>query len=282
VKTPPDQAAPKVIAFIGGGNMARALIQGLVKSGHPGERLRAAEPDAGRADMLRRDFGAQVDARAAAVVHGAAAVVLAVKPQQMAEALAGVSLDPGTAVISIAAGVRIAALRRALGDAVHYVRTMPNTPALLSQGITALYAPPSTPPAARALAESILAAAGETVWLEREEDLDAVTALSGSGPAYFFLVTEALREAGAKMGLSPQVAARLARQTFVGAAAMAAGDSDVAELRAQVTSKGGTTAAALAHFESANLRGIFCDALAAAQRRSRELGDALDVSTKVS
>lgn len=256
--------------------MARALLGGLIAQGHPAARLRAAEPDAARAADLRERFGIAVEGSAAQVVGGASAVVLAVKPQQMREALAGLTPGPGTLIVSIAAGVRLASLQRWLGPGLHYVRTMPNTPALLNQGITGLFAPDGTPPGARELAESILRAAGATVWLQREDEIDAVTALSGSGPAYYFLLTEVLREAGAALGLSPETAAQLARQTFIGAAAMAAGDTDVGELRRQVTSKGGTTEAAVAALESAGLRRIFADALSAAARRGRDLGDELE------
>lgn len=266
----------QTIAFIGGGNMAASLLGGLLAAGHPAARLKVAEPNAERAAWLREQFGIEVKPSAAEVIAGSQALVLAVKPQQMAQALTGLQADAGAVVVSVAAGVRLGRLQRQLGPQAHYVRTMPNTPALLRQGITGLYAPEGTPPAARAVAEAILATAGETVWLSREEELDAVTALSGSGPAYFFLLTEVLREAGTALGLAPEVAARLALHTFSGAAAMAAAGKDVTELRAQVTSKGGTTEAAVASLEAAGLRRLFADALAAAARRSQELGDLLD------
>lgn len=269
----------ETIAFIGGGNMAGALIGGLIRSGHASERLRVAEPDQTRARQLAREFGVRVAPGAAEIVAGCQAVVLAVKPQAMNEALRGLKFDAGSTVISIAAGVRLVTLQRALGGDVHYVRTMPNTPALIGCGITALYGPPGTPASARELAQTILATAGETVWLEREEELDAVTALSGSGPAYFFLLTEVLRDAGAALGLAPETAARLAVRTGIGAARMLdAADADVVKLRAQVTSKGGTTEAAVQHLESAGLRKIFQDALERAALRARELGDALDAA----
>lgn len=262
------------IAFIGGGNMAASLIGGLLAAGHPADALRVAEPLAARADWLRQTFGVQV-AAAESVVRGAAAVVLAVKPQQMREACTALQLDAGCVVVSIAAGVQLSSLRRWFGDAVHCVRTMPNTPSLLRAGITGLYAGPETPQAARDLAQTILATAGDCVWLGEEAQLDAVTALSGSGPAYYFLLTEVLREAGVRLGLAPDVAAKLARQTFVGAARMAEGDTDVVTLRANVTSKGGTTEAAVTHLEQAGIRTLFADALAAASHRSAELGAAL-------
>lgn len=261
-----------IIAFIGGGNMAASLIGGLLAAGRPADRLRVAEIGAGRRDWLAHEFGVSVSVQASDAVQGAAAVVLAVKPQQMREALAGVRLAPGTVVVSIAAGLRLDSLRRWCGEGLHYVRCMPNTPALLRAGITGLYAPAETPEPARRLASEILATAGDCVWLESEAQMDAVTAVSGSGPAYFFLLTEILRDAGVQLGLAPETAAQLARQTFIGAARMAAGDTDVTRLRAQVTSRGGTTEAAIHHLESAGLRQIFTQALAAAAQRGAELG----------
>ncbi len=265
------------IAFLGGGNMAAALIGGLLKTGWPAARLVVAEPVPARADWLRAEFGIVVHATGSALPAEADALVLAVKPQQMAMALAGLALKPGALVVSIAAGVRLATLQRLLGPELAYVRTMPNTPALLGAGITGLFAPEGTPPAARALAERLLAAAGTCVWVDTETQLDAVTALSGSGPAYFFLLVEALREAGTALGLKPEVAAQLAAQTCVGAARMV-GESgqDASLLRANVTSKGGTTEAAVQHLESAGLRAIFTAALQQADARAKALGDALD------
>jgi len=268
-----QNSTQKTIAFIGGGNMAGALIGGLIAAGHAPARLRAVEPDASRGQALRTQFGIAVETRAAAILTGADALVIAVKPQQVKAALQGLQPAAGTTVVSIAAGVQLASLRGLLGDALHYVRCMPNTPALLGQGISGLYTPASTPGPARQLAENILKAAGAVVWLEQEQDMDAVTALSGSGPAYFFLLTEVLMEAGIKLGLAPETAAQLARQTFVGAAAMAAKPgADVMQLRANVTSKGGTTEAAVQHLEAAGLRELFAEALSRAQRRGAELG----------
>ena len=264
------------IAFIGGGNMAAALIGGLLAGGCAPARIRVAEPGAERAVWLRKEFGVHVAGAGNQVGHGAAAIVLAVKPQQMRAALADLKPDEGTTIVSIAAGVRLATLKEALGARVHYVRSMPNTPALVRKGITGLYAPADTPEAARKLAERILQTAGATVWLASEAQMDAVTALSGSGPAYFFLLTEVLREAGEKLGLAPAVAAQLAQQTFVGSAAITAPDPDVRTLRAQVTSKGGTTEAAVAALEAAGIRNMFDQALAAAARRGAELGDQLE------
>ena len=265
------------IAFLGGGNMAAALIGGLLKTGWPAAQIVVAEPMAERADWLKASFNIAVQATGAELPGDADALVLAVKPQQMAAALSGLALKPGALVVSIAAGVRLATLQRLLGGQVSYVRTMPNTPALLGAGITGLFAPAGTSAEARTLAEQLLAAAGACVWVDEESQLDAVTALSGSGPAYFFLLVEALRDAGTALGLKPEVAGQLAAQTCVGAARMV-GESglDASALRANVTSKGGTTEAAVNHLESAGLRAIFVEALQAADARAKALGDALD------
>jgi pyrroline-5-carboxylate reductase len=267
------------IAFIGGGNMAASLIGGLLQAGHPRERLAVAEPLAERRAWLAQSFGLRVCETAGDATAGAELVVLAVKPQHMREALAGLKLATGCVVVSIAAGVQLASLAQWLGPDVWLVRTMPNTPALLGAGISGLYADASVPDAARALASYVLGAAGSCVWLESETQIDAVTAISGSGPAYFFLVTEAMREAGVQLGLSPDISAALALQTFIGAAKMADDGArrsiDIAQLRANVTSKGGTTEAALRHLENAGLRTIFADALRAAADRGRELGASL-------
>jgi pyrroline-5-carboxylate reductase len=251
------------------------LIGGLLAAGHPAARLRVSVRTPESAARLRQRFGVEAVTDNAAAVRGAGIVVLAVKPQLMAEALRGLRLDPGASVISVAAGVQVATLARWLGTAA-IVRTMPNTPALFGAGISGLYADAAVPAAVRAHAEYVLRAAGETCWVAREELIDAVTALSGCGPAYYFHLTEVLREAGTALGLDPAVAAQLALSTFTGAARMAReAGADVAVLRAQVTSKGGSTEAALASLEQADLSRIFREALAAADRRARERGEEL-------
>jgi pyrroline-5-carboxylate reductase len=265
----------ELIAFVGGGQMAGSLIGGLRAAGHDGARIRVAEPDAARAQWLQREFGVDVKPAARDIAAGAAALVLAVKPQVMQQALQGVRPAASTTVVSIAAGIRIAALRTWLGPDAPIVRGMPNTPALLRCGVTGLHAPAGTPAGSRALAERILAAVGQTCWLEDEALLDAVTALSGSGPAYYFLLTEALRDAGCALGLDAATAKLLAERTLIGAGRMAETGKDVAELRANVTSKGGTTEAAVAHLERHGLRQLFAGALKAAADRGRELGAAL-------
>jgi pyrroline-5-carboxylate reductase len=264
-----------LIAFIGGGNMAASLIGGLLAAGHPPARLRVSVRGAESAQRLRQRFGVDACTDNAQAMAGAEVVVLAVKPQLMAEALRGLKAAPGVSVISVAAGLRIATLAQMLGtEAV--VRSMPNTPALFGAGISGLYAGPDVPQSARQHAEYVLGSAGQICWVEREELIDAVTALSGCGPAYYFRLTEVLREAGAALGLDPEVAAKLALATFTGAARMAQdGGADVAELRRQVTSRGGATEAALAHLEAAGLDRIFREALAAADGRARLRGEEL-------
>lgn len=263
--------------------MAASLIGGLRAAGHPAEKICVAEPVPEAAQGLRERFGVAIAADNRAAAADAEVVVLAVKPQQMGAAARGLPLPRAATVISIAAGVRIATLATLLGEQrrdLAIVRAMPNTPALYGAGISGAYTSPDTEARARVHAQIVLGAAGPLCWVAREELLDAVTALSGSGPAYFFLLTEALREAGAALGLDRETAARLALHTFTGAARMAQmSGADVAALRAQVTSKGGTTEAALAALESAGLRRIFADALGAAGARSRALGDELHRSS---
>lgn len=260
------------IVFIGGGQMAGSLIGGLLTTGRAPDSISVAEPDAKRRQALTREFGVVVLEPSPDIAAEASAVVLAVKPQVLRDAVQALAIPKSCTVVSIAAGIRIDSLRGWLREPVALVRCMPNTPALLGAGVSALYAPPATPPESRALAESILAAVGATCWIPEEDQLDAVTALSGSGPAYFFLLTEALRDAGRALGLDADTASLLAQKTLAGAGRMAETGRDVAELRVQVTSKGGTTAAALSHFEAQGFRELVRAAVAAAARRSQELG----------
>ena len=263
------------LAFIGGGNMAAALIGGLTKHGLPSERIVVADPSNDQLQRLVRDYGITVASDNASAVSQAEVVMLAVKPQQMravALALAPHLAASKPLLISIAAGIPHAALARWFGPQTAVVRTMPNRPALNGFGATGLYAPASVGAANRALAESIMAAVSATVWVEHESQMDTVTALSGSGPAYFFLFMEALEAAAHERGLPNDIAHKLTLETAFGAAQMArhSGDS-LAALRGQVTSKGGTTAAALAVLDAAGLRAIVAHAVAAADRRSAEL-----------
>jgi pyrroline-5-carboxylate reductase len=263
------------LAFIGGGNMAAALVGGLLRRGVKPERIVVADPSAAQLERLVRDFGIVASADNDSAVAGAEVVVLAVKPQQMRAMALG--LAPFLArshplVISIAAGIPHAALTRWFGGEVAVVRTMPNRPALNGFGATGLYAPPSVGAANRALAEAVMAAVSATVWVEHESQMDTVTALSGSGPAYFFLFMEALEAAAHARGLPDEVAHKLTLETAFGAAQMARLSSEsLAVLREQVTSKGGTTAAALDVLDAAGLRAIVAHAVAAADRRSAEL-----------
>jgi pyrroline-5-carboxylate reductase len=263
------------IAFVGGGNMATSLIGGLLARGTAAADIIVADPDAGQRERLGRDFGVATVSTATAAVDGAGTVVLAVKPQQMAEVSRSIAAQvqaSGALVISIAAGIRLADLARWLGPGVTLIRTMPNRPALIGAGITALYASPDVSATARDAAAAILAACGPTVWVPEEGQLDAVTAISGSGPAYFFLLIECLESAGIELGLDPVTARSLAIETARGSGLMAATATDPpAQLRAQVTSKGGTTAAALEVLEAAGVRGIFAAAVAAGARRSNAL-----------
>src|SRR5512134_1618893 len=263
------------IAFIGGGHMATSLIGGLIARGWDRARITVADPLAAQTERLAREFGVTTTADNAVAARSAETIVLAVKPQDMraaAQEIAAAAAERRRLAISIAAGVRLADLGDWLGAATPIVRAMPNRPALIGRGITALYAGPGVRPEERERAAGILAACGETVWLDAESQMDVVTAVSGSGPAYFFLLMEALEDAARAHGLPPATARRLAVVTAHGAGQMAAESAvDPATLRVQVTSKGGTTAAALEVLDAAGVRGIFSEAVAAAARRSAEL-----------
>lgn len=267
-----------ITAFIGGGNMSSALIGGLLTSGAQPASLRVVEPFAEQRARLQQRFpGVQILEAPNAALRDAQAVVWAVKPQQFAQAAADCRAHLGDALhVSIMAGVRCRAIERQTG-AQRMVRTMPNTPALIGQGITGLFASAQASEADRALADALLAPAGRRVWVQREDLLDAVTAVSGSGPAYAFYLAEAMTRAGEELGLSGVQARQLALATLAGAAALAQGSSEpLATLRANVTSKGGTTAAALGVFDAADMQATIIRALHAADQRAKELGDALD------
>lgn len=268
-----------IIGFIGGGNMAASLIGGLVADGWDAARIHVSDPDGERLGNLQARFGVQTHADNPAIVEQAAAVVLAVKPQvlhSVVTPLATSAARQRPLFLSIAAGVRIGDIEAWLGGQPAIVRAMPNTPALVQSGATGLYANTAVDEAQRELAETILRAVGLTLWLSDEADLDAVTALSGSGPAYFFYVMECLEQAGIDLGLTPQSARLLTVQTAFGAAKMALESSEAAAgLRARVTSPGGTTEKALEVLQSAELCEHFATALRAAQRRAQELGDLL-------
>ncbi len=265
------------ILFIGGGNMAAAIIGGLVAKGWPSSALHAIDVLPEALTRLERQFGVRTSTDAAAAAPNADCIVLAVKPQQMREVAAALAPTlKGQLVISIAAGIRSSDLARWLGPAAHIVRAMPNTPALVAAGISGLYATPGVSSAQREAAENILAAVGATFWVEHENALDAVTAVSGSGPAYVFYFIEALEQAARELGLPPEIARQSALATFVGAVKLAAaGEADPATLRARVTSKGGTTECAIRALDDAAVKEAFVRAVRAAADRAAEMGDDL-------
>ncbi len=265
------------IAFIGGGNMANALLGGLMAQGVKAGALSVVEPLAAARRKLVSRYRVHASAVADARTAAADTLLLAVKPQDMRAAVAPLAGRLGNKlVISIAAGIRLRDLSRWLGGHAKLIRCMPNTPALIRAGITGLYAPPGVSAAERRRAGRILGAAGAVVWVRDEALLDPVTAVSASGPAYVFWFIEQLGAAGVALGLAPEVAAKLALQTVLGAAKLAAGSKEPpAVLRERVTSKGGTTAAALKVFEEEGLAEHFKRAIEAASRRGAELGELL-------
>lgn len=274
--------APR-IAFIGAGNMATSIIGGLIGKNFSPRNIVAADPLPSTLDKLKSTAPVRTLTNNLEAIIGADVVVLAVKPQVMREvltALAAPLRQSRPLIISIAAGIEVASLARWLGDdSMPIVRCMPNTPALVQSGATGLYASTGVTPAQRQLADTILRAVGITLWLDDEAQIDAVTAVSGSGPAYFFLVMEAMQAAGEKLGLPADVARQLTLQTALGAAQMAiASDVGPAELRRRVTSPNGTTERAVAALEAGGLRELFDKALTDCRDRSielaRELGGA--------
>jgi pyrroline-5-carboxylate reductase len=262
------------IAFIGGGNMASAIISGLIKQGHSVQHVNVIEPLTEARDKLQASFGITAQAQADASLANANLVVWAVKPQTFQEAALAVAPHTAQALhLSVAAGIRSDSIAAWLGSE-RIVRAMPNTPALIGQGISGLFARASVSSADKALVEQVMATTGESLWLDTEEQLDAVTALSGSGPAYVFYFMEAMTMAGVEMGLSREQAHQLAVSTFAGASTLAKTSTEPPQvLRQRVTSKGGTTFAAIASMEENDVRALFIDALYAARERAKELGD---------
>ncbi|HIP53257.1 MAG TPA: pyrroline-5-carboxylate reductase [Chromatiales bacterium] len=269
------------ITFIGGGNMAGALVTGLIADGYPQQLLTVSEPDEEKRLRLSSRLGIETTDDNAAAVANADVVVLAVKPQILKEVVTGIAETARRhrpLFISIAAGVRESDLDRWLGGETALVRAMPNTPAMIQSGATVLHANQRVSSDQRELAESILRAVGIALWVDDESLIDAATALSGSGPAYFFLVMEAMEEAGTAMGLEPDTARLLTLQTALGAARVALESSDPpAVLRQKVTSPGGTTEQALKVMQEGGLPELIIRALQAARERSitlsRQLGD---------
>jgi pyrroline-5-carboxylate reductase len=266
------------VVFIGGGNMADALIGGLLKSGLSANQIRAVEVDGAARRRLSDKYRIGCAAEARGTIRPGEVVVFAVKPQQMKEAARFSGLkDNANLVISIAAGITLASLSRWLGGTTRIIRAMPNTPALIGEGITGLYAPPGFAESDMRQAETILGAVGVTVRIDDEDKINAVTAVSASGPAYVFYFIEAYEEAAKQLGLPDEVARKLALHTFSGAAKLAASSPDpAAVLRARVTSKGGTTEAALASLAADRVKEAIVRAIHAANERGRELGKQLD------
>ncbi|MBL8299779.1 MAG: pyrroline-5-carboxylate reductase [Rhodanobacteraceae bacterium] len=270
----PLTSLPRV-AFVGGGNMARSLIGGLVRQGTAPDHITVAEPNAELRAALVRDFGVTAHADGVTAAAGADVVVLAVKPQVMravCESLRPVMQGGHVLLLSIAAGIRMEQLDHWCGGNLAVVRSMPNTPALIGAGASGLCANARATAEQRRAAQTILAAAGVVVWIDDEAQMDIVTALSGSGPAYFFLLAEALEDAAVAQGLPRDAARLLAAQTALGAGRMLREDGETAAvLRQRVTSPGGTTQAALDRFAAHGLREVVADAVAAATERGREL-----------
>ena len=267
---------PPLITFIGAGNMGSALLGGLIAKGHPPALLLACDPSSEKLARLENLWGLGVSSdNKAAAAEKADVLILAVKPQQLAsiaKELAPSLQKKRPLILSIAAGVSLDSLASWLGSELPIIRSMPNIAALVSSGATGLYGNPFVSEKQRSLAENILNSVGITVWVAQEKDLDTITALSGSGPAYFFLVMEALQAGAEALGLPPAIAKRLTLQTAYGAARLAqASEESLAVLRERVTSPAGTTASALAVLENGKLRELFKAALCAALKRAQEL-----------
>jgi len=266
------------VGFIGGGNMARAIAGGLLRGGMHATDVFIAEPRSEQCELLREElFGTMVTEDNTAVARAADALVFAVKPQILKSVcidLESVVCVSRPLVISIAAGPRVDDIDRWLGGGNSVVRVMPNQPALIDQGISALIANERASAVERELAESIMSAVGLSVWVESESDIDAVTAVSGTGPAYFYLLIDVMIQAGEKYGLDARTARALAVETARGATALASAESEsMASMIERVRSPGGTTTAAFEHLDAADVRGIFADAIEAARSRAVELGD---------
>jgi pyrroline-5-carboxylate reductase len=265
------------LSFIGGGNMATALLAGLVGKLAAGPDIHVVDPNADALQRLNGKYGVSVAGEINARVAASEVVVLAVKPQQMREVAAALRAQLAESrplVLSIAAGIRSADLSRWLGGYGAIVRTMPNTPALIGQGITGMVATAGVSEGQKKVADQIMCAVGKTVWLDDESLLDPVTAVSGSGPAYVFFFLEAMQQAAQELGLTAEQGKQLALATFTGAAQLAAqADEPVEVLRQRVTSKGGTTYAAITSMEQSGVKQSIVEAIKAASARGRELGD---------
>jgi len=257
--------------------MGRSLIGGILANGYPKQFIRGADPDPGQRERMRDLFGIEVVAENNRAIEHAEVVILAVKPQMLAAMVMGLAMDLNQRrplLISIAAGIRLSAIKGWLGEDLPVIRAMPNTPALIRAGATALYANARVSREQRESAETIMRSVGTVVWVDEESMLDTVTALSGSGPAYFFLLMEILEKTAIDMGLQPEQARLLTLETALGAARMAlASDQDIASLRRQVTSPAGTTERALAVLTQGGIEALVQGAVHAARQRSEELAD---------
>lgn len=262
------------IAFIGGGNMATAMIGGLFAANDVPSRIQVADPKPEVRARLEDQWPVNCYEHASEAIEDVDTIVLAVKPQSLPTVLKdiGKTVSARQLVISIVAGIPVKQIASQLASPAAIIRTMPNIPALIDQGITALFASEKCSPAQHQIAESLMQSVGTVVWLEQEDLLDVVTAVSGSGPAYFFYLVEAMQKAGTRLGLPAEVASKLALHTASGASAMALKSHvDVAELRQRVTSKGGTTQAAMEILQAGDFEGLVDAAIAAATRRGQEL-----------
>ncbi len=261
------------IAFIGGGNMASAIIGGLIKQGLNPQHIIVVEPFEDARTKLQSSFGLTAQAQAGAFLTAAQLVVWAVKPQTFKEATQSVAAHTTHALhLSVAAGITSSSIAAWL-NTDRIVRAMPNTPALIGQGISGLFARAGVTAADKTHIEAVMATTGQSLWLDAEDQLDVVTALSGSGPAYVFYFMEAMTTAGVEMGLSRAQAHQLAVATFTGASALAQASTESPQvLRQRVTSKGGTTFAAISSMEDNDVRALFIDAMYAARERAKALG----------
>lgn len=264
-------------AFIGGGNMATAILGGLIRQGRPGDQILVLDPNKDKRERLAQTYGVQTRPEADEALASADTVIWAIKPQHFKAATEQIKpflgTGPAPLIVSVVAGIRAADIARWL-DNDRIVRVMPNTPALAGQGMTGMVALPSVSNADRQVADALLHTVGETLWVKDETALDGVTAISGSGPAYVFYFIEALEQAAAELGFTPEDGRRLAIATVAGSAALAAQSTEPASvLRERVTSKGGTTFAALTHLNTNHVREHIVEAIHKAAERSRELGD---------
>ena len=268
------------ITFIGGGNMARSLIGGLVATGMSNKDISVSEPKANLREKLTKDFGVNALEENASAVMGANVIVLAVKPQILQEVvtpLGSLVAKARPLLISVAAGVTCSSIERWVVGQPALIRIMPNTPALIGAGISALYANSNVSDDQRTLAEKIMAAVGKTVWIEEETLMDAVTAVSGSGPAYFFYIMQAIHDAAVREGLDAETARLLSLETALGAARLAVESTeDPGSLQKQVTSPGGTTEAAIKVLDDSGVRDTLQKAVSAARARGGELARLLD------